>query len=272
MFLFTETPADRRADQIKVMSGAGLPENLPATKYSFIVITDTHFTAKGKERRDNAFLEKFKSLLAADDESLKPRFIINLGDTLDTGRNAGADDFNAQKARWIEAAKSALGVSGYNVYSALGNHDLYNNGWEVWKEKIWPYTSYYKMTPNASDGFSFYFLDTANGTLGAPQFENLLSNLKSDSHPKLIFCHYPLYAGGIFYFMMDDPIERNRLLANFAKNNVRFIFEGHYHHYRTFDYDKFREVIVPSFLFEYSFALVTVDENAKSVDYRIIEY
>lgn len=271
MFLFTETPVDKRATSIRVMSGDELPENL-STKYSFVVITDSHFIAEGKSHRDDAFLEKFKSLLASDDEAMRPRFIVNLGDTLDSGRESGAAEFNAQVSRWQEAAKSALGVSSYKVYSVLGNHDLYNDGWEVWKEKIWPYTSYYKMNPAGSSGFSFYFLDTGNGTLGAPQFENLLSNLKSDPCPKLVFCHYPLYADGIFYFMMDDTIERNRLLANFAKNNVRYIFEGHYHHYRTFDYGKFKEVLVPSFLFEYSFALLTVDENSKSVSYQIIEY
>ena len=192
------------------------------------------------------------------------------------GHEDEADDYNKAAARWIQTAKDELGASDYKVYTILGNHDLYNNGWEVWKKKIYPYTSYYKFTINAggasNGGFDFYFLDSGNGTLGGPQIEDLERNLSASSRPKIIFMHYPLYAGGIFYFALDDVHERARLISAFAESNVKYVFEGHKHQQHDYDFNNFKETVIGAYLQERFFGLVTVDEAAGSVSFTRMSY
>lgn len=274
IFLYAETGVEERAINAITLFGKHIPQVGNSGKYSFIVLTDSHFGSSGEERRESFFLIRFKELLNSPDPSLRPRFIVNLGDTLDGGHSDEADLFNAVAARWIATAKSELGVSDYKVYSILGNHDLYNNGWEVWKNRIYPYNSYYKFTLDAGGAtpFDFFFLDTGNGTLGGNQIEDLENNLKASWRPKIIFMHYPLYAGGIFYFAIDDVEERARLISDFSKSNVKYIFEGHYHPGRDYDIGPFKEVDVGSYLSERAFGLVTVDENSSSASFIRLHY
>ena len=276
IFLYNATGVEDRTRDVKVLSGNDLPQVGNGGKYSFVVVTDCHFGEKKYGRREEDFLKKFKELLQNSDEGLKPRFIVNIGDTLDGGHEDEADDYNKAAARWIQTAKDELGASDYKVYTILGNHDLYNNGWEVWKKKIYPYTSYYKFTINAggasNGGFDFYFLDSGNGTLGGPQIEDLERNLSASSRPKIIFMHYPLYAGGIFYFALDDVHERARLIADFAESNVKYVFEGHKHQQHDYDFNNFKEAVIGAYLQERFFGLVTVDEAAGSVSFTRMSY
>lgn len=276
IFLYNATGVEDRARDVKVLSGNDLPQVGNGSKYSFVVVTDCHFGEKKYGRREDDFIKKFRELLQNPDPSLQPRFIVNLGDTLDGGHESEANDYNKTAARWIQTAKDELGVSDYKVYSILGNHDLYNNGWEVWKEKIYPFTSYYKFTINAggsaNGGFDFLFLDSGNGTLGGPQIEDLERNLSASPRPKIIFVHYPVYAGGIFYFALDDVAERNRLIADFAENNVKYVFEGHYHPDADYNLGPFKEADIGAYLAKKVFGLVTVDEAAGSVSFVRLYY
>ena len=273
-FLFGEEDVESRATRALVLSGKNLPQVGSDSKYSFIVFTDNHFGDEKYDRREEAFLQKFTELLNNSDPALRPRFIVNVGDTLDGGHSSEADLFTATAARWIETAKDVLGVDDYKVYSILGNHDLYNNGWENWRLKIYPHTSYYTFTLSAggSKAFDFWFLDTGNGTLGAEQLEDLERNLQLSSRPKIVFMHYPLYAGGLFYFTLDDVEERNRLISDFARSNVKYVFEGHTHSSHDFDFGPFREAVIGAYLAEKVFGLVTVDESTGSVQFARLGY
>ncbi|MBO7122614.1 MAG: metallophosphoesterase [Treponema sp.] len=274
MFLFTETGVEDRATKALPLFGPNLPQVGYRGKYSFIVLTDSHFGDSKHERRDQNFLLVFTTLLQTADPALRPSFIVNLGDSMDGGHESEADSFNATAAVWIETAKKELGVSDYKVYSILGNHDLYNSGWEVWRRKIYPYTSYYTFTLNAGGpyNFDFWFLDTGNGTLGANQIEDLENNLKKSARPKIVFMHYPVYAGGIFYFALDDVQERSILISDFAANNVKYVFEGHKHSIHSYDYKSFKEEVVGAYLENKVFGLVTVDESTGSVSFARMGY
>ncbi len=276
IFSYGGTGVEDRAKTAAELSGDQLPALPNGGKYSFIVLSDSHFGSTKSDRAEERFLKTFKELLQTPDQSLRPRFIVNLGDTLDGGRSGEADSFNAVRATWIEAGKAALGTSDYKVYSILGNHDLYNDGWDVWKKKIYPYTSFYKFTLNsggaANGGFDFLFLDSGNGTLGGPQIEDLEKKLRSSARPKIILTHYPIYAGGIFYFALGDTEERARLISDFAGGNVKYIFEGHYHPYRDFDFGPFKEADVGAYLEKKKFGLVTVDETTASVSFTRMGY
>lgn len=273
-FLFGEEEVESRASSALVLSGKNIPQVGSGSKYSFIVFTDSHFGNSHIARKEEAFLQIFKNLLNNPDPALRPRFMVNIGDTLDGGHSSEADFFNATAARWIATAKEILGVSDYKVYSILGNHDLYNNGWKNWHLKIYPHTSYYTFTLSAggSNAFDFWFLDTGNGTLGAEQLEDLEHNLQLSARPKIVFMHYPLYAGGLFYFTLDDVEERNRLISDFAKNNVKYVFEGHTHSSHDFDFGPFKEAVIGAYLAEKVFGLVTVDETTGSVSFTRMHY
>lgn len=277
LYLNGGVPVDSRSRKIKILPSADIPKfERNSTKYSFIILTDTHFGTEKTERREKEFLQKFEQLLSAQDE-LKPRFIINLGDTLNAGRDNEADLFNEASHSWREKAKKISKAEDFKIYSILGNHDLYNEGWQIWKEKIWPGVSYYKFCLDADSDrkrICFYFLDSANGTLGASQLEDLEKNLEADSAAKIIFCHYPLFVkqDGQYHFAFGNTIERNKMIAIFARHNVKFVFAGHAHKYSEHNFNKFAEVVVPSYAFKKAFALVTVDEASEKVEYKIVEY
>lgn len=274
IFLYGETGVEERATSARILFGSDLPQVGSNSKYSFIVFTDAHFGETKYPRKEEAFLEAFKNHLRNPDETLRPRFIVNIGDTLDGGHSSEADYFNLVRQSWINAAKEILGVSDYKVYSILGNHDLYNNGWDTWKLRIYPYTSFYFFSINASGGtgFDFLFLDTGNGTLGGPQIENLEYILSQSQRPKIVFMHYPLYAGGIFYFTMDDVTERSRLISDFAKSNVKYVFEGHKHSAYDYDFKNFKEAVISAYLEKKSYGLVTVDESTGGVQFTRCYY
>ena len=269
IFLYAEEGVEDRAAVMQTLFGPDLPQTDNTGKYSFIVLTDAHFGETKYARKEEAFLAIFKSLLQDPAPERRPRFIVNLGDALDGGHSIEAYQFNLAAASWIQLAKDTLGVSDYKVYSILGNHDLYNNGWEDWRRAVYPHTSCYKFTLNAGGPtpFDFFFLDTGNGTLGGKQIENLERELAASSRPKLVFMHYPLYAGGIFYFALDDVEERSRLVSDFAKSNVKYVFEGHKHTLHDYDFKKFKEVVVGAYLQYKTFGLVTVDENTAAVTF-----
>lgn len=277
LYLHGGTPVDSRSRKIKILQIQDIPKfEANSAKYSFLILTDTHFGTEKTERREKEFLQKFESLFSAQDE-LKPRFIINLGDTLNAGRDDEADSFNEASKTWREKAKEISDTDDFKIYSILGNHDLYNKGWKIWKEKIWPGVSYYKFFLDADSdgkGFWFYFLDSANGTLGASQLEDLEKNLEADSAAKIIFCHYPPFVeqNGQYHFAFGNTIERNKMIAIFARHNVKFVFAGHAHEYSEHNFNKFVEVVVPSYAFKKAFALVTIDEASEKVEYKIVEY
>lgn len=274
IFLYAEEGVEDRAANMLTLLGNDLPQINSAGKYSFIVLTDSHFGETKYERREESFLNVFKSLLQNNDPALRPSFIVNLGDTMDGGHSIEALQFNLTAASWIQLAKDTLGVSDYKVYSILGNHDLYNDGWADWRKAIYPHTSCYKFTLNAggANPFDFFFLDSGNGTLGGNQIENLERELKLSPRPKIVFMHYPLYAGGIFYFALDDVEERSRLISDFSKNNVKYVFEGHKHTLHDYDFKKFKEIVVGAYLQYKTFGLVTVDENTSLVTFTRLYY
>ncbi|MCR5218995.1 metallophosphoesterase [Treponema sp.] len=265
-FVFGQDVEDR-VSSLKVLDSPSSVTGTTGSVYSILVITDPHFGSDRADQDIEAFYEWFDSQLKNSDETLRPRFMICLGDILDGGHKGEADDFN-EFADTLAQMASAAGISGFTTYSILGNHDLYNYGWDVWKENINPGTSFYKFTTHgsASDkGMSWYFLDTANGTLGDRQLELLQEEMEEDSLPKIVSMHYPLYCGGIIQLSIQNALERNTLMSLFAKNNVKLVMEGHAHRSKHYDSGSFEEHLISSFLYSRAFSLITVDENSGSV-------
>ena len=269
-FVTGEYPDDR-SQTIQVLPDQNVSSN---KKYTVLVMTDIHFGSGRRDRNDEAFIEDFKKLLSDSDETQLPRFMICLGDALDGGHQEEADNYNSFIEKVRQIAVNA-GISDFKTYTILGNHDLYHYGWDVWKKNIYPYTSYYTLKTNADsayEGFSWYFIDSANGTLGKAQLEDLEKNLASDTRPKIILSHYPVHCDGLSILSLQDPMEKNRLISAFAKNNVKVVFEGHAHQSTLYDNSSFEERIIPSFLMHRTYCLVTIDEETESVYHRLRAY
>lgn len=268
------------------------PSNLlPASKYSVLIVTDLHFGSKKADLPEEKFFEWLEKRFQESDQTKIPRFALNLGDTADHGKDSEYAEFLAfeKKIKKI-AGKYLYGEDDetpdserkFKIYSILGNHDLYNNGVGGFLENVFPYKSsyYFSFDADSDDetpGFSYYFLDTANGTTGTGQMDDFAAKIKADTRPKIILTHYPVYAGGFDLFMiLQNTLERNALLTLFAENNVKQVYEGHAHRYQSFDYKVFREDVIGSLRYETSTkkqcAIFTVDEATESVTTEVIEF
>lgn len=264
-FVFGENVEDRTENLLYLQSPSSVT-GLPQDVYSVLVITDPHFGSDRAELEEDAFYKWFKNQLENDDETLRPRFMICLGDILDGGHKKEAESYNKFTERLKQMAELS-GITGFETYSILGNHDLYNHGWSVWKENIKPYTSFYTFSTKTSlsQGFSWYFLDTANGTLGKNQLELLSSSMKKDPLSKIVSMHYPLYCDGVIQLAIQNSLERNMLFSLFAQNDVKLVLEGHAHTAKDYDSGIFKEHLIPSFLYSRTVCLLTVDESNGSV-------
>ncbi|MDR0556536.1 MAG: metallophosphoesterase [Treponema sp.] len=226
--------------------------------YTVLILADIHFGAHPDH--PDAPESKFFAWLDAQDK--KPAFCLVLGDSAEAGTE---EEYKAFKgfADTLEAEPYKM-----PVYSIIGNHDLYNNGWRHYTKYCKPYVSYYHFSTGT---FSWYALDSGSGTLGGGQLKNLVSNLKADPKPKIVFSHYPMYGGGNFYFSLSDPHERAALIAAFAENNVKIVLEGHQHPGSFYDFGSFREYNAAAFRDRQSWHLLTINETAETVTFETVK-
>jgi 3',5'-cyclic-AMP phosphodiesterase len=253
--LYRNSPVTVRAAHLTEISESEKHSGLPSV-YTVAIITDVHFGAAETRNCDDAFYNWLAALTAAE----RPAFCICLGDIAEHGYESEFNDYND----YVLKIQNDFGIKTYTV---LGNHDLYNGGWSYWKDSIYPYTSFYHFK---TDTFSWYFIDSASGSLGPSQVRQLYIAMGTDESPKIVCMHYPLYAGGNFYFCLQDTVERNQLISEFAKENVKIVLVGHTHKHIETDFGSFLEENVPGFLDTAEWGLITVDENKKTVSARIL--
>lgn len=226
-----------RADPVAARIAEGGGRSLPdlsgvAGGFRFVVSADLHF------RTDRplapARLAAFQAVVDAE----SPAFAVFVGDLADAG---GLNEFQAFRS-WADGLAKPGGGS-LPWFAALGNHDLYNGGWNGFRTLVGP--SYYRLSAGA---VSLYVVDSANGTLGQAQLDRLAADFAADPKPKLVFCHYPVRGNDAYvYYRLTNPRERAWLLDLFARNRVAGLFVGHYHYPFDTDCNAFRERIAGSF-------------------------
>lgn len=272
--LFGEDNVDVRSSSMTSLNSSAPEIGKSLSEYSILVITDLHYGAHFGSDKERAFLDWLRKRFESGDEKKIPRFIVNLGDTADGGHRSEFSDYAAFAGR-IKKLAEDCGIDGnYKVYSVLGNHDLYNNGVEHYEDLCYPYiSSYYFDIDVDAGGFGFYFLDTANGTLGLNQLEDLKSRLMLDPRPKIVFTHYPIYAGAndpkTVLMRLQNSMERNMILSYLTKYNARHVYEGHIHARMRFDFKIFREDVIQSFRYGEA-ALLTVNAATGQVSTEIV--
>lgn len=195
---------------VDVSAAAPSPPPVPdPLNYVFLATADTHFG----DAEDPVNAAGFKALAAARGAA----FAVVAGDLTNTGRPA---EYARYKA-WVDAF-------GMPVYSAVGNHDLYNEGWPNFPVSVG--RSFFSFPVGER---TFYFLDSANGTLGRVQLELLRGAFRADGNAKVVVCHYPLYNGEDKpYGKLTNAAERAALIDLYARSGVELILEGHEHYTR----------------------------------------
>jgi len=264
-FLYRSDEANTRSpDVVNLNKSGAAPDIGTSSEFSVVVITDVHFgrnSKKDQSRHDDLFLSWLSAKQAELLSQGKPiKFCICLGDSTETGL---VDDYQLY-ADFCARIKTQTGLV---VYSITGNHDLMNSGWSHWKSTVYPYvSSYFFETAQGDKKFSWYFLDSGNGTLGYRQMKSCIGKMNRDENPKIVFSHYPIYAGGIFYFTLQNETERDTLLSAFASNNVKMVLEGQMHEGKKYSFgNKFTEIVESGYLDYRTTGVLTVNLTSQSV-------
>ena len=262
-FFFRGPHVDVRAKEIKKFSS---PETT-GSQLNFLILTDLHFGGK-KERQEKLFLNSIKNK--------KIDFILFLGDLVDTG----FEDNYEESESFVKKIKSKLLQPDIPFYVLLGNHDLYQDGYDYWKELSFSTNKdasyFYFKTPINSEKTKFrswYFLDTASGILGYNQLNNFKELVEKDKNPKIVLTHYPIYADMTMFdfFRLSDTRERALLIELCDKHNVDLVFSGHWHSGGRYNFGSFTEFCFKSFCEnrdnENQWTYVTLCEDSQNIQF-----
>lgn len=119
-------------------------------------------------------------------------------------------------------------------FAALGNHDLYFEGWKSYRTVIGRSVYTLQVGIPGNDGSMLIIaLDSANGTLGALQLkwiEDLLPGEKNSWDHIVVFTHSQFFSTGLTTVVQfTDTEEIYRLMDLFSKNGVDLVLMGHNH-------------------------------------------
>lgn len=184
-------------------------------EFSFIVVTDTHVY-----HGDGSKLATLKERLNQDKIAGKnDKFLISCGDISQCG---DAEDFQAFK-QTLEPE--------FPVYTAIGNHDLYYDGWHNYRVILGKSCYTFK-----AGSVRFVSFDSANGTLGGKQKNWLEGVLKNKTESLVVaFTHFEFFSPNTTTIQQYTDIEEVYYLVHlFKETGVDYVFMGHSHDY----YDK----------------------------------
>lgn len=261
----TETMWDLSDSLLGSTEAAAVFSKVKGKKFTVLIMTDVHFGGENMgnngPRQEYVLLEWLKTyreqMIAQGTPELYPSFAICLGDVAEHGYE---EEFIKYQAFTTLMNSDTYGnILTFNV---VGNHDLYNSGWNSYVKHCYPHTSLYKFRTGS---ITWYFADSASGSMGDSQLETISRDMKYNEkgRKKLFFTHIPVYAGGLFYFVMQNTEERNRLISMLGDEDAIAIIDGHTHKEITSDLG-FKEWNMPGFLEKRGIGLLFVDETDAS--------
>ena len=183
-------------------------------QYSLTAIADVH-----TKDAEIAHLQEFIDDYLQPDDIL----ILDCGDLANSG-------YKTQ----FESYRKVMDSSTLPWFTALGNHDLYFDGWKSYKTVIGRsvYT-FHVGIPGNNGSMLIIALDSANGTLGALQLrwiEDFLPGEKNKWNHIIVFTHYQFFSTGLNTLVQfTDTEEIYRLMNLFSKNDVDLVLMGHLH-------------------------------------------
>jgi 3',5'-cyclic AMP phosphodiesterase CpdA len=206
--MFASSEVNTRFEAKDSLKNFYAPSITDTNNFKFIVISDTHYTDSPKNYIK--YIEDNKNVWGVS-------FIVVTGDITNNGFQTSFD-----------TAENEFSETSLPVYPVIGNHDLYNSGFDIYKN-VFGRTIYdFKIGDT-----HFIMIDTANGTLGTKQkewLENVLAN--SGCKNKIVFSHYNLQEN-VFESetVISFPEEEYYLYDLFEKYSVNYFISGHFHGY-----------------------------------------
>lgn len=200
-------------------------------EYSFLVAADTHATTN---------LRRMKELFTDQvDPKQNNLFCTIIGDIAET-----QPEFY-HKVDSLHDDFAANYPDKFVFYPTVGNHDVTRNGWALYN-MIFGASTYISLIGVGEDDVydMFIFLDSANGTLGKRQLEDVLPEymeFRRNGIPELglqkprhcfVLTHQNFFRPRATSFASNFPREEQYYLLNtFTKYDIQTVFCGHIHKY-----------------------------------------
>ena len=233
MFMPTGESVEKRFEQSKAMNKDLKAGYIPAQKnYSFYVATDPHID------QTTLNLSVFNNALRNDAES---SFGVILGDCIDVKDNLPT----YMDALSYRPEKHACN---HKIYHVLGNHDIYFNGWEDFREVVGPSVYWFEVVFDAGKDL-YISLDTANGSLGSKQtewFKSFLASNRQNYRHCVILTHTNFfYTDNSQVSSGNMPIEESLALVDFlGRHDVSLVLQGHDHFREDLTFDNVRYTVL----------------------------
>lgn len=175
--------------------------------FTFVHMTDIHV-----KNGVNPHLASLGSSLIASDA-----FTVATGDLTEDGIY---DDFNVYL--------TMINNTGLPHYAIPGNHDVWNQGWDSYKNVLGPGT--YSAT---AGNLRIIALDSATDSIGRSQYAWLESQLQAKTEPYcIIITHYNFFAANTFETAQASNTEEvYGMMRMFERYGVDYVLMGHSHIY-----------------------------------------
>lgn len=153
-------------------------------------------------------------------DMLHPDFVINVGDTIQGGKDATAP------TEWQELRPLWQRYSHYPLYFTPGNHDVFSDTSRALYEKETGRPSFYSF--NYQDAHFTVLDNSRTSDLSADQIEFLEKDLAAhkDKNPKFVFFHKPYWIALLKLGSGEFPLHQVA-----KKYGVQHIISGHGHQF-----------------------------------------
>lgn len=219
-------------------------------EFSFIVVADTHVY-----HGDASGLAGLREQLNQDKtKGENDKFLLTCGDVSQCGK---AEDF--------QAFKDALEDEVFRVYTAIGNHDLYFDGWHNYRDILGKSCYTFK-----AGEVLFVSFDSANGTLGWKQKNWLEGVLKNKTESLVVvFTHFEFFSPNTTTIQQYTDIEEVYYLIHlFKETGVDYVFMGHSHDYYDKEINGTHYVNVAGFVDNREYLRVKVNRSNGQIGYE----
>ncbi len=180
--------------------------------FKFVVLSDTHMGSPGGN-----VLESMLARIQSNGDA----FVISCGDNTDNG----------EEGQYL-AYQALFGKFNMAYRSAIGNHDIFFEGWKNFKKFLG--RSMYSFN---ADNVHITVLDSANGVFGEKQLSWLEEDLKAATQThKIVLTHYPIWNGNFTsVFKLASEEEAAIVKDMLSRYSVNIMFAGHYHGYNEIE-------------------------------------
>ncbi|MGC8793550.1 MAG: metallophosphoesterase family protein [Bryobacteraceae bacterium] len=209
-----------------LMLGAGMPApQAPDNDFHFSILGD----------RTGSAAPEIYGRIWREIDLLGPAFVINLGDTIQGGRDEGAE------ADWQQVLPTLERYRRYPLFLVPGNHDIWSEHsrklFEKYADRKPPYSFDYQ---NAH----FVVLDNSQGTvLSDDQHEFLEKDLRAhrNRRPKFVFLHKPYWLAPLR--LGSGEFRLHQLARQYG---VDYVISGHTHNFARVERDGVTYIVVGS--------------------------